>query len=334
MGRELEFVCKNCDRVFDKWMGQCPSCLEYNTFQEYEKSSSALEAYASREVQSLTPIPVDLGDYERRELSNESTSGIETLLRSEEGYIVGRIGNEWLRYNTDAHLLTIAPTGAGKGTGLIIPNLYAHEGSTVIIDIRGETVAKTANYRRLQGHKVIVLDPFNITKEEYGHDSYNPFDRIVQNLDSRASDDQIQRLVSALMFDPSGRMSNEPIWDNATKNLLSGLISLCVRYWRPHRHNLLEILDVLNYSEPEMERFLIELKGVIEHDPQGQNDRQIKGLYKVLTESKSTTKITDNALVQAQTILTWVGNKSFEGIVDRSSFSFDDLQREKMTVYS
>ena len=286
----------------------------------------------------ILPDPPDpkakgLIDHQRLEFDPNSKSGIETLLDTAEGYIVGRLENELLRYKTDAHLLTISPTGGGKGTGLIIPNLLDHPGSAFVIDIRGETVAKTATARRLQGQTVIVLDPFDITKGQWGRDSYNPFDRIPKTTEDRSADDQILRLVNALMFDPSGRMSNEPIWDNATRNLLSGLITLCVRYWRTYRHNLVEILDVLNCTSSEMERFIIELTSIIQNDPQGQKDRQLKSLLKILTESKATTKITDNALVQAQTILAWAGNKSFEGIIEDSTFSFEDMQGGKMTVY-
>lgn len=282
---------------------------------------------------SLDPTAKGLIDHERLEFYPNSKSGIEALLNTDEGYIVGRLENELLRFKTDAHLLTISPTGGGKGTGLIIPNLLDHPGSAFVVDIRGETVAKTATARRLQGQTVIVLDPFDITNGQWGRDSYNPFDRIPKDTEDRFADDRILRLVNALMFDPSGRMSNEPIWDNATRNLLSGLITLCVRYWRSYRHNLVEILDVLSYAPKEMERFIAELTSIIENDPRGQKDRKLKSLLKILTESKATTKITDNALVQAQTLLNWVGNKSFEGIIEDSTFSFEEMQNGKMTVY-
>ncbi|MCB0539858.1 MAG: type IV secretory system conjugative DNA transfer family protein, partial [Bacteroidetes bacterium] len=279
------------------------------------------------------PTTQGLVDHQNNLEFSDDKSGLQTLLSNDEGYIIGRIGDEPLLYKTDTHLLTIAPTGGGKGTGLIIPNLLSHSGSVLVIDIRGETVKKTATARRLQGHQVIVLDPYELTHGQFGIDSYNPFDRISQDTESRLSDDRILRLTQALMFDPSGRMSNEPIWDNATKNLLSGLITLCVRYWENHRHNLVEILDVLNYTQSEMEDFVAELKTLIETDPKARKDRQLKGLLKTLTESKATTKITDNALTQAQTLLTWVGNRSFEGIIEDSTFSFDSLQNGKTTVY-
>lgn len=281
------------------------------------------------------PVPSTQKDLKQDylEVGEKSKTGIETLLTNEHGLIVGRLNNELLRYKTDAHVLTVSPTGGGKTTGAIIPNLLDHPGSALVIDIRGETVAKTANSKRLQGHQVIVLDPYNITNYEWGRDTYNPLDRLISHTDNLTSDDRIQRLVSALMFDPSGRMSNEPIWDNATKNLLSGLIAYCIRYCPSYRHSLIEVLDILNYTPKELENFIAEILVLIETNEEAKSDRQLKSLVKILTEGKSTTKVTDNAIIQAQTLLTWVGNRSFKDMLDVSTFTFDDLQDTKKTIY-
>jgi len=49
--------------------------------------------------------------------------------------------------NCDRHLFTAAPNRAGKGSGLIIPNLCLWEGSTVVIDPKSENAAITARRR-------------------------------------------------------------------------------------------------------------------------------------------------------------------------------------------
>src|SRR5262245_6114960 len=46
---------------------------------------------------------------------------------------------EPILYKEDRHLLTIAPTGAGKGRSVIITNLLRFEGSVIVIDPKGET---------------------------------------------------------------------------------------------------------------------------------------------------------------------------------------------------
>jgi Type IV secretory system Conjugative DNA transfer len=40
-------------------------------------------------------------------------------------------------YQGDSHLMTIAPTGAGKGVGVIIPNLLRYTGTVIAIDPKG-----------------------------------------------------------------------------------------------------------------------------------------------------------------------------------------------------
>src|SRR5437763_1904767 len=67
-----------------------------------------------------------------------------------------------LTYGGDGHLLTVAPTGAGKGVGAIIPALLSYPGSIIVTDIKGENYQVTARRRREMGHQVVVLDPFSL----------------------------------------------------------------------------------------------------------------------------------------------------------------------------
>ena len=52
------------------------------------------------------------------------------------------------RFRHDGHVLTCAPTGAGKGIGAVIPNLLTYPGSAFVLDLKGETYAVTARARR------------------------------------------------------------------------------------------------------------------------------------------------------------------------------------------
>ena len=56
-----------------------------------------------------------------------------------------------LHYTGDRHLLTVAPTRAGKGVAAIIPNLLTYPGSALVIDPKGENAMVTA-LRRGPGH--------------------------------------------------------------------------------------------------------------------------------------------------------------------------------------
>ena len=63
-----------------------------------------------------------------------------------------------LTYSGDGHLMTFAPTGAGKTSGPVICNALTHKGQLIVIDIKGEIYAKTADARRAMGQEVHVLD--------------------------------------------------------------------------------------------------------------------------------------------------------------------------------
>lgn len=93
---------------------------------------------------------------------------------SKEGLFVG--GD--FAFNDKGHLMLIASTRSGKGTNLIIPNLMFlknYTGNTVVVDIKAESAAITANYLRSIGKRVIILNPFDVLKESlYDKSSYNP----------------------------------------------------------------------------------------------------------------------------------------------------------------
>lgn len=263
----------------------------------------------------------------------EPETGLSSLLNETQGYIVGRYNNQKLRYKTDAHLLTVAPTGEGKGTGLIIPNLLDHEGSAFVIDIRGETVAATAMIRRLMGQRVIILDPSNVTNFQYGFDRYNVMDALPKGYDDRNGDEKIKRFVKALMFDPDGRKSSEPIWDNATIEVITGIVTFLLRFGKKSEQNIREVLNIINSSDEELKRFVERVRNVVEYDEKGSKDQKIKGLLRMLQEDRDRTKIPDNAITQARTVLGWCGNQSFDDCLVDSTFSFDDFGDGNTTIY-
>lgn len=67
-------------------------------------------------------------------------------------------GGKVIAYSGDGHLMTFAPTGAGKTSGPVICNALTHRGQLIVIDIKGEIHEKTAAARRAMGQEVHVLD--------------------------------------------------------------------------------------------------------------------------------------------------------------------------------
>jgi type IV secretion system protein VirD4 len=130
--------------------------------------------------------------------------------------------SHYLRHSGGEHVLCIAPTGSGKGVGLVIPTLLTWPQSTVITDLKGELWGATAGWRQLRGHnKVLRFEP-----AAQGSVHWNPLDEIRLGTAFEVGD--VQNLVN-LMVDPDGR-GLETHWQKTAHALLVGVIlhALCL----------------------------------------------------------------------------------------------------------
>ncbi|MCA9173290.1 MAG: type IV secretory system conjugative DNA transfer family protein [Planctomycetales bacterium] len=127
-------------------------------------------------------------------------------------------GDEPLQYVGDSHLLTVAPTGSGKGRSVIIPNLLAYDGPIVVTDPKGENFAVTARAREQMGQQVYRLDPFNIAGEQT--DALNPFD--IFDLEGTDIESDSQMIAELLSLESSGL---DAFWDISARALLSGIFA-------------------------------------------------------------------------------------------------------------
>ena len=131
-------------------------------------------------------------------------------------------------FHGEGHLLTVAPTGAGKGQRFILPALLDYQGPTVVLDPKGKNFRETAWRRNLFG-PVYKWAPF-----EADSDCYNPLD-FVKDWDDA-------RVLADLMIVTTNR---EPFWDMAARNLLSGLIIFVLKTRPPEKRNIREVCRVL-----------------------------------------------------------------------------------------
>ena len=83
-----------------------------------------------------------------------------------------------LRINDFNHVLTVAPSGAGKSVAAIITNLRGYLGSAVVVDPKGELYKETQAFRCALGHRVFRFDPFGIAGPAETSDTLNPLDFI------------------------------------------------------------------------------------------------------------------------------------------------------------
>jgi hypothetical protein len=156
---------------------------------------------------------------------------------------VGEDGMARVRFQGEGHLLTVAPTGAGKGRRFIIRNLLDYEGPAIVFDPKGENYQHTAWRRSLYG------PVFKWAPGEAGSDCYNPMD-FVETLDDA-------RVLADLLI---VRMSAGEFWDESATDLLTGLISYVKQTKPPERQNLRQVISELAGSDEDFKAMLAALK--------------------------------------------------------------------------
>lgn len=160
------------------------------------------------------------------------------------GYTDNTEFDQAVTFSGDGHLLTIAPTGAGKGQAHILPTLLEYEGSAVVFDPKGEAYRETAWMRRLYG-PVYKWAPF-----EDETDCINPLE-MVENWEDAVA-------LADLLIVPEGNV--DPFWDRSARMLVAATIMLVKTKRPPERCNMREVLRALSPSREEYEAFLDDLR--------------------------------------------------------------------------
>lgn len=148
-----------------------------------------------------------------------------------------------LTYKGDSHLLTVAPTGAGKGRGVIIPNLLRYQGPVITIDPKGENYQVTARRRREMGQRVIVLDPFHVVTEK--SDRLNPMD--IFDLDKSILDCDSEMLAS--MLSVGHHFADDPFWSDSASAIMAGLIAHIASTFSKEERNLNSLRGLIYHDD-------------------------------------------------------------------------------------
>jgi len=183
--------------------------------------------------------------------------GLDSLFKSNKGF-----KNNMLGWAGDGHIITVAPTRAGKGVGLVVPNLLHYPGSVIVVDPKGENYAITAEYRRrVLKQEIVCLDPFHTISKHT--DSINPFDGVVDYkkhpstyLDANPELGDIAANIAEAMIMRDGN-SKDPHWDDKSRSLLKGLILAVMCGKGPkHQRHLSEVRALLAQPFDSIMEFL------------------------------------------------------------------------------
>jgi type IV secretion system protein VirD4 len=224
-----------------------------------------------------------------------------------------------LLYSEDRHLVTIAPTGAGKGRGVIIPNLLRFEGSVIVIDPKGETWHVTARRRKEMGQEVRLLDPFGAVSKRT--DSLNPFDLF--NRPGALLDADAEMLASLLAGDVG--FHKEPFWDNWGRSLMAGVIAAVAETAPKAERHFGRVRELLMSDDA-----VYNLAALIEnHEELNRLSKQNISSFLPITEQTRS-----GILSTAQSYLKVVNSDSALRSLSKSTINLDAVRRgDPMTIY-
>ena len=246
------------------------------------------------------------------------------------GYYANRpaIDKNILNYTGDSHLITVAPTGSGKGRSVIIPNLLDYPGPIIILDPKGENYQVTSNYRRSLGQEVYLLDPFKSVSDFCN--SFNPFD--IFHLSGSDQDTDAQMISSSIQGGES--FSKDPFWDLSATGLISGLIAYVISSLPKYRHNLNTLKDIL--MNADIRQYLTQTADNLKKELLTKNNSTLRMAYYEIVSflNMPFEKTAESVLATAYTYMKAFNSDSVSKTVSESCFSLEDVKDGKpMTIY-
>ncbi len=133
------------------------------------------------------------------------------------------------------NLALIAPTGSGKTTRYVIPNVLSTDGSVLVTDPSGEIFAQTSGHLRKRGFRVQVLQPADLKHSL----RFNP-------LHYWRTSQELRQLASILALSGSNGRS-DPFWTVSAVNVLYLVLSALVNVPDRSYVNLANLRWLLNH---------------------------------------------------------------------------------------
>ncbi|MBA4188941.1 MAG: hypothetical protein C0467_13170 [Planctomycetaceae bacterium] len=228
-----------------------------------------------------------------------------------------------LTYPGDGHLMTIAPTGAGKGVGAIIPALLTYPGSVIVTDIKGENYQVTARYRREMGQQVVVLDPFGLVTAKDKADRLNPFDLFKVP----GSDPESDAEMIAAQLAVGHEFTSDRYWEDTGRGLVAGLVADIATSYSLEKRNLCSLREML-YNDDLDYTLAVALDTRKKTMSPLARDEFIAYLAAPSDKTRPCIRTT------ATTFVKCLGSSAVSRSLERSTFDLCDLLNNKpMTIY-
>jgi type IV secretion system protein VirD4 len=253
---------------------------------------------------------------------------LEAGLLDGEGIILGRLGGfgpfggRFLRLPGQQGVALSAHPRAGKGVGVVIPNLLTWPDSVVCVDIKKENWTLTAGYRQTAGQRTHLFDPLSPNACTA---RWNPLDYVSQAPGQLVSD--LQLIANMFFPDPP---NSDPFWMSSARSLFLGI----ALYLFSTSHLPKTIGEILRQGMADDEEgFGHKWRRVIQGRMSGNqplSDECVRALYDVIDLAPQTTSSIRKTFTSRLDL--WA-NPVLDAATSASDFDLRKLRMEPMSVY-
>ena len=240
------------------------------------------------------------------------------------GVYVGGYFNEktdrthYLRSDGPEHVALFAPTGSGKGVGLIVPTLLSWTESIFVLDIKGENYAISSGWRKKHTNSLVFrFDPAN----KFNSCAWNPLEEIRFKTHYQIGDAQN---IALMLIDEDGK-GLKGHWMTAAHEMLYGVILHALykssKVGRPPC--LLDCALMLTGTG--------DFKAPISPGPEDQHDPKPTA-SSLFSEMMNATLPDDESAQQAQELINSVGSR-FYGTASKELSSIISTALNALTLY-
>lgn len=237
------------------------------------------------------------------------------------GFILGKMTSpkrrgRYLSSDVYPHVLCVAPTGRGKTTGFVIPNLLTFRGSAVVLDVKGENFEATARHRAAEGDDVYRFAPTD-WNDRRSH-RYNPLLRIAGLRDPNQQQMELQLLATLFLQTDNDR----------TSGLLKGGIDLFVAAgllsFERKRPTLGEIYRITASGGDKRKEFMKRRDEV--------QNRAAKLIFERMASTNNDTLTSYISLLMTSGLDQW-SNPAIDAATSTSDFDFRTIRKKPFSVY-
>lgn len=258
--------------------------------------------------------------------------------------LIGKYGNNYLRWSGNEFLYLAAPTRSGKGVGIVIPNCLHYRDSMVVFDPKLENFLITGGYRAAHGQEVFLFNPAGKMPEHERNPNaplvshrWNPCTYIRCNPVYTYKD--VKNIASIMYPKPVKDSGSATFFQESAQNLFAGLLLYMVETEHERDQSLPEnkttLANLFRLTTPSGGRTLAEwikdemiLREQQTHTQLSQNCRSL-----LMGFANGNAKTGADILATLIAPLGIFIDPVVEAATSGDDFYLDEVRKKRMTVY-